>query len=547
MAGAIFIVVGLVALGGGALVAALLVRPRAPGPAPVPQAAPPDATVHVSDEARQAATYAPPAPDPENARRAAEHGFSPELAQTLWDAVMAHPVPEEEREACFADRVTAFRALEALLANVPAGDTLAGAFGEAAEHLTEADFDAAWERLAGAARHIVEDDSGEAPVPADHRLAAAAAWAAAGDLKRVVRVPGEAAACYLEAAELVPDGHGSLRADYLNMWGIASFDAGNYASAEDAFTRAVQVRRKTQGAEHPDVAMAQTNLGEFFLRLGRHTAAEPLFRKALAIRERALGPDHPDLAGPLNHLANLYQERGQGTRAEPYLHRVLSIMERSHGPDAIELVPVLDRMGRLCLEHDRTDEAEAILRRALSVRQSRLGIDHPDVADTHEVLGRLYERMGREVDAELAYGNAVQVRETVLGRQHTKVGHALVRLAATYLAQERNVEARPLLQRALEILETPFGAPAAETGEALALLGEIHRRQGRHADAGPLFRRALKVLERTERPGSELLASALDRYAQLYADMHRESDAERLTARAESVRAGNVPRRPARV
>ena len=35
--------------------------------------------------------------------------------------------------------------------------------------------------------------------------------------------------------------------------------------------------------------------------------AEPLYQRALAIKEKALGPNHPDVATSLNNLAELYR------------------------------------------------------------------------------------------------------------------------------------------------------------------------------------------------------------------------------------------------
>ena len=39
--------------------------------------------------------------------------------------------------------------------------------------------------------------------------------------------------------------------------------------------------------------------------------AEPFYKRALAIREKALGPDHPDVATSLNNLAVLYNNQGR--------------------------------------------------------------------------------------------------------------------------------------------------------------------------------------------------------------------------------------------
>ena len=49
--------------------------------------------------------------------------------------------------------------------------------------------------------------------------------------------------------------------------------------------------------------------------------------RALAIREKALGPEHPDTAAALNNLAVLYQATGAHAKAEPLFERAQSIDE----------------------------------------------------------------------------------------------------------------------------------------------------------------------------------------------------------------------------
>ena len=41
--------------------------------------------------------------------------------------------------------------------------------------------------------------------------------------------------------------------------------------------------------------------------------AEPLYQRAITIREKALGPDHPQVATGLNNLALLLKVRGSTT------------------------------------------------------------------------------------------------------------------------------------------------------------------------------------------------------------------------------------------
>jgi hypothetical protein len=61
-------------------------------------------------------------------------------------------------------------------------------------------------------------------------------------------------------------------------------------------------------------------------RQGRYPEAEPLAKRALAIREKVLGPDHPDLAQSLNNLAMLYLADGQLKRAVPAGTRAVEIL-----------------------------------------------------------------------------------------------------------------------------------------------------------------------------------------------------------------------------
>jgi tetratricopeptide (TPR) repeat protein len=61
--------------------------------------------------------------------------------------------------------------------------------------------------------------------------------------------------------------------------------------------------------------------------------AEPLYQRALAIREKMLGPDHPHTAQSLNNLALLYHSQGKYEQAEPLYQRALAIDEKALGAE----------------------------------------------------------------------------------------------------------------------------------------------------------------------------------------------------------------------
>ena len=71
------------------------------------------------------------------------------------------------------------------------------------------------------------------------------------------------------------------------------YDCGLYVALHK---RALAIREKALGPEHPDVAVSLNNLAVVYRAQAKYAEAEPLHKRALAIREKALGPDHLDVA-----------------------------------------------------------------------------------------------------------------------------------------------------------------------------------------------------------------------------------------------------------
>ena len=57
------------------------------------------------------------------------------------------------------------------------------------------------------------------------------------------------------------------------------------------------------------VAATLNNLAVLYGKRGKYKDAEPLCKRALEIREKVLGRDHPDVAKQLNNLALLCQNQ----------------------------------------------------------------------------------------------------------------------------------------------------------------------------------------------------------------------------------------------
>jgi hypothetical protein len=72
--------------------------------------------------------------------------------------------------------------------------------------------------------------------------------------------------------------------------------------------RALAIREKAQGHDHPDVARDLNNLAHLLIATNRPGEAEPLMRRALQILlnfSRATGHPHPHVGNVANAYANL--------------------------------------------------------------------------------------------------------------------------------------------------------------------------------------------------------------------------------------------------
>ncbi len=59
------------------------------------------------------------------------------------------------------------------------------------------------------------------------------------------------------------------------------------------------------------MATSLNNLATLYQARYRYAEAEPLYQRALAIRDKALGPDHPHVAQSLENYAALLRKTGR--------------------------------------------------------------------------------------------------------------------------------------------------------------------------------------------------------------------------------------------
>jgi CHAT domain-containing protein len=248
--------------------------------------------------------------------------------------------------------------------------------------------------------------------------------------------------------------------------------------------RALAIKEKTLGAEHPAVAATLHNLALAYERQGKYADVERLFKRALAIREKALGARHRSVAETLTALAGAYGQQGKHADGEVLTKRALAIYENALDQDHPNVATTLYELAGMYWGQGKYADAEVLLKRALAIEEKALGQDHPDLAATLNFLAFISASSGNSENA-LAYSRkatasliahaaaettGTQRKEGVGGLVEQRTDYFARHLVHVAVAAQKRLEPEAVLAReALTIAQWAHQSSAAAAVQQMGL------------------------------------------------------------------------------
>lgn len=194
---------------------------------------------------------------------------------------------------------------------------------------------------------------------------------------------------------------------------------GKREEAEFHLRRALQVRERTLGPEHPEALEAAGRLAELWLASGKYELAEPLQRRSLQHLVRALGRTHPDTMPARSNLAVLLHMRGKFTEAEALHVEVLRDCRQRLGRTDERTLSVCEDLASLMSAVSRHAEAEGLRREIFEARKASQGEWHQQTLLAEHELGTALQQLPDKREEAIRHlYRAWQGRMETLGQAH---------------------------------------------------------------------------------------------------------------------------------
>ncbi|MHA1523470.1 MAG: tetratricopeptide repeat protein, partial [Alphaproteobacteria bacterium] len=180
---------------------------------------------------------------------------------------------------------------------------------------------------------------------------------------------------------------------------------------------------------HRSVAASLDSLAELYISQNNLPEAEQLLARAMGIRQRTLGEDHPDNAKSFDNLAQLHLARNDPVSARASLEQALEIRRTALGPNHLLVAESFTNIADL--SWSQSDYADAItqLTTARGIRRTIMGADHPDVVRDGKDIAEL-ERLQQVASQPQAPAAALKFTFTDIPDGHSPASMPVAEMAS---------------------------------------------------------------------------------------------------------------------
>ena len=289
--------------------------------------------------------------------------------------------------------------------------------------------------------------------------------------------------------------HPDTVVSYNNIGGVYSAQ-GNYVLALEFYGKALAIHEKVLDTEHPDTSLSYNNIGAVYCALGNYVLALEFYGKALAIREKVLGIEHPDTAISYNNIGFIHDSLGNYNLALEYHGKAIAIREKVLGIEHPDTAFSYNNIGAVYDLLGNYDLALEFYGKALAIREKVLGIEHPDTAISYNNIGFIHDSLGNYNLALENYKKTLAILEKVLGTEHPNTAVSYNNIGLVYREQGNYCRALEYHGKALSVREKVLGKEHPDTAFSYNNIGFVQSEQGNYDIALENYEKTLAILQK---------------------------------------------------
>jgi eukaryotic-like serine/threonine-protein kinase len=304
-----------------------------------------------------------------------------------------------------------------------------------------------------------------------------------------------------------------VEADLRDVIGDTYHAIGQYTQAEAMHRKALSLRKRVLGPQHPSVAISLSGLGDALGDQGKFAQAKEAYGDALTLRRNTLPKDDPDLATSICQFAYILEVEGADAAAEALHREALAIRLACFGEENVDVAWSLKRLAGTLRAQGKYEEAEPMCRRALELRVKLVGKDSAPVAATLWDLSKLMLAQGKTEEAERLLRDSVATYTKAMGERHIYTIMPLSSLAELLQVEGKEMEAkevyREMIKRSHNFVDSNSVGPLEVLAWLMATSNDPDLRDGLSAIAF-----AERAVAMTNRKRASALATLAAAYAE---------------------------------
>jgi eukaryotic-like serine/threonine-protein kinase len=331
-----------------------------------------------------------------------------------------------------------------------------------------------------------------------------------------------------------------LQAQLLEVVGRVYRSMGEYPRAEALLARAVALRTKLHGRDHPEVAMSLVHLAEVLHRRAQYDSAQVLLEEARATQLRTLGDSAPAVATTLHVLSRNAEARGDLAEAERLGREALALRQRVHGRDHALTAATRVHLGWVLRGRGDLNGAEQVLRESLELRRSADGRGAAGLAGVLELADLLQYNRRDAGQAEPLYREALAVLRATSPPEPTQHVRALRGLSRILEDRGDLSSAEELLREDLDLRRKVYGTEHPFVSAGMLHLAGFYERTARLREAEQLFREVAVIDRKLLGADHPTHAGTLGAIARTLAAQGRLDEADSLLTRVYEIRVARL-------